>query len=372
MPPEKKEDEKEEKLVMVGDGVEEGDQPEKDADEEAKKAKAKTDKEADDDADEDEEDEEPAAKKGDKRVAHAEGEEEDEDAEQTTRRQERQRRKQRQREARERNEKELRYLRLRNEQLERNQGRLEGRVRNTEASVISGRIATLKSQIEAAKDIEAKAIKAGEGEDVVEAREIREELEKGLERLEAAKTQLEKEAKDSKASDNGADPPEHIKLALGWIKKNPWFKPNGKDEDSVIARALETTLLEEGYNPASPEYWEAFDKKVRKRLPHLYKGKKSEEEDSDDDDEDDAEDEIEERPERRSKINGKDPDEKPTRKAGGPRVSVGGRERTLKPGEVYVSPERKAAMIEAGVWDDPKLRERQLKAYRRWDEENRT
>jgi hypothetical protein len=32
-----------------------------------------------------------------------------------------------------------------------------------------------------------------------------------------------------------------------------------------------------------------------------------------------------------------------------------------------VTPERKQAMIEAGVWDDPVLRQRYLKAYQDYD-----
>ena len=35
--------------------------------------------------------------------------------------------------------------------------------------------------------------------------------------------------------------------------------------------------------------------------------------------------------------------------------------------EIYVTPERKQAMIDAGVWDDPIARQRYLKAYRDYD-----
>ena len=40
--------------------------------------------------------------------------------------------------------------------------------------------------------------------------------------------------------------------------------------------------------------------------------------------------------------------------------------------EVYVSPERKNAMVQAGVWDDPVLRQRYLKQYAKWDRENKS
>jgi len=51
---------------------------------------------------------------------------------------------------------------------------------------------------------------------------------------------------------------------------------------------------------------------------------------------------------------------------------VSGRERQLKKNEVYISPERKDAMVEAGVWDDPELRQRYLKQYATYDAEHRT
>jgi hypothetical protein len=35
--------------------------------------------------------------------------------------------------------------------------------------------------------------------------------------------------------------------------------------------------------------------------------------------------------------------------------------------EIYVTPERKAAMQEAGIWDDPVRRNRVLKEYREYD-----
>ena len=35
--------------------------------------------------------------------------------------------------------------------------------------------------------------------------------------------------------------------------------------------------------------------------------------------------------------------------------------------EIYVTPERKQAMIEAGIWDDPVRRNQMLKAYQAYD-----
>jgi hypothetical protein len=44
---------------------------------------------------------------------------------------------------------------------------------------------------------------------------------------------------------------------------------------------------------------------------------------------------------------------------------------TQKPGEFILSPERVAAMKEAGLWDNPKLRQNAIDKYRTWDRQNR-
>lgn len=57
---------------------------------------------------------------------------------------------------------------------------------------------------------------------------------------------------------------------------------------------------------------------------------------------------------------------------GGPAVGSG-REHapTSTRREVYISPERKQALIDAGVWDDPVLRMKYVKRYAAYDAEHR-
>ena len=65
---------------------------------------------------------------------------------------------------------------------------------------------------------------------------------------------------------------------------------------------------------------------------------------------------------------GDEPDTR--RRSTGPKITTGGRERPLRTNEVYIDADRKAAMIEAGVWDDEKLRARYLKRYQQYDKEH--
>lgn len=342
--------EEKDELVVIGDedvatNIKKVDPPDEDDDK-------------DDDKDDDEDEGAEASGKKDAKLGHTEGQEEGEDPDKATRRQERQARKTRQREARERTEKELAFLTRRNETLEKQLNSVTTRVQQTEIVTIQQRLAQVKEQIAAAKDVEAQAIDAGEGEDAVEAREIREGLEAAASRLEAASERLSQPKRP-----DDREPPPAARLALDWVKRHrTWYKPDASTEDSAIAQAVEQSMVREGSNPATEAHWVELDRRLKKRLPNVFKKMASNGHDEDEGDED--EDEEEETviiP----------PKKKVVAKAKGPKISVGGQERHLKPNEVYISPERKAAMEEAGVWDDPKLRQKYLKRYQQWDQENR-
>lgn len=96
-------------------------------------------------------------------------------------------------------------------------------------------------------------------------------------------------------------------------------------------------------------------------MPHRYESSgngrvRERDRDDDEDEEDQGEEHENVREERRPR---------------GPRITTGGRERPLRKNEVYISAERKAALIEKGVWDDPVLREKYLKQYQKYDREQR-
>jgi len=94
----------------------------------------------------------------------------------------------------------------------------------------------------------------------------------------------------------------------------------------------------EGFDPTQKDYWDELRTRTKDALPSR----------SD------------------SEGNGQ---QQPSNKNRGPSFRTGGRERPLKANEVYISPERKAAMEEAGVWDDPVLRNKYLKSYSDYDKQ---
>lgn len=323
----------EEEIVMVGPGSDEAVEDQDDDEESPKEKERKNEKDPDDEESEEE----------DARAGHGEESGEEEDEEKPNTRESRKARRERQKRARERSEREIRFLRQRNEVLEKQHTDLSGRVSATEVSAIDSRVLTLKSQLATAQNVEAEAIKQGEGDEAIEARRIQDKLKENIGKLERAKDDFTRREEPGSRVD-----PNLVRQAQEWVDDNSWYDPKGNSKDSRTVLRLDRQLLNEGFDPKTPEYWEELTDRTKKALPHRFK------------------EETEE----------KEEDEKPARKNGehrssGPKFSTGGRERALAKNEVYITPERKQAMIDAGVWEDKVLRTRYLKNYQKWDRENK-
>lgn len=316
-------DEQEEELVIVGEEGIEDETPAEDEDKEEISAGE----------DEDEE-------KEDTRLGAGEEEDEEEDQKERRKRENRERRQRRQ-EAKHRTQTELRFLRKRNADLERRFSQMENRVGQTETASVDTKISQLESQVESATDIMTKALEAQKTEDFVEAQDIRDKLRDQITQLKMYKQAVSQRPPSTEQSER--PDPRTQRHAEQWMMDNEWWDPEGGDPDSKQVLAIDSQLVNEGYDPKSKAYWSELTNRVKKSLPHQF-----EEEDS---------------PPARKKT---------TRKSGGPKFRTGGRDRPLKKNEVYISPERKQALIDAGAWDDPQLRQKYLRSYAKYDRENQS
>lgn len=317
----------EEELTPVGDGVEE---------EEQEELQEELDQEEDEEGEGEEEEDEG-------RLGASEDDEDDEQKSKLAkRRDERKARKTRQKEARARDATEMNFLRQRNETLERQFSSLDQRVGQSEVAQVDVRINDVKGKIKLADQVIAKAVSQNDGESMVEAQGIRDNLRDQLTQLSGAKNYMTQ----SREQPAGPDP-RLIQHASSFMSDHPWWDANNGDEDSRTVSRLDAELVNQGYDPTSPEYWDLLSERVEEALPHKFDSGGGESGNG------------------QRRPAGK---KKPT---GGPSFSTGGRERPLKKGEVYISPDRKQAMIDAGVWDDPELRQKYLKSYQTYDRENR-
>lgn len=257
------------------------------------------------------------------------------------------RRNQRQRIARERRE--LDFLRERNETVERQLSQLVARQDQSESTQIDQRIGQLETSIRQAQQVHSKAIEKGNGEAATEALSLIDGFNTHLSKLREAKVELGKRStKKEESQEERGEPTSQIDPEIkaqytAWADRNTWFdRKTLADADSRLAQSIEAHLsTEDDYDPADPEYWRELDRRVARAMPHLRK-----------------ETDKKETP-------------APKRKPGGPRFATGGRERSLKPNEVYIDAERRKALEEAGLWNDPETRDRYLRSYKKYDEEAR-
>ena len=248
-------------------------------------------------------------------------------------------RKKRREEAISRDKLELDFLRKRNDDLERRLSGVEQKTHAADLSQIDAQIANARNEAEMAERVIAKAVAAGNGEDVTQAMRYRDQAMQRVQQLAFAKQQAALQRPNAQKSDGIDDLTLHY--AKEFINENKWYDPTGADEDSAIVLAIDGALHREGYRPDTEEYWDELRDRAARRLPERFKQS--------------AASQGNQRQQR-----------------GGPAIGSG-REHapTSTRTEVYISPERKQALIEAGVWDDPVLRQKYVKRYAEYDRNNR-
>jgi hypothetical protein len=270
----------------------------------------------------------------DERVASSNDDERDSIRER--RRAEKQDRKVRRDEAIKRDKLELDFLRKRNDDLERRVSVQEQRTHSLDLSAYDNALAQAANEADMADRVIAKAVAAGNGEDVTQAMRYRDQALARIQQLNAQKQQVAQQAPQRPSQPQQIDDAT-LRHAQEFVEKNPWYDSMGRNEDSAIVIAIDQALAKDGYDPRTSEYWDELNKRAARRLPERF--------------------------------------EKPPAKReprGGPVVGSG-REHapTSTRREVYISPERKQALVEAGVWDDPVLRSKYVKRYAEYDRNNK-
>lgn len=266
------------------------------------------------------------------------GNDDERDAIRERRRLEKQERKERRDQAIKRDKLELDFLRKRNDDLERRVSVQEQRAHQVDLSSYDQAIATANNEVEMAERVIAKAVEAGNGADVAQAMRYRDQSIQKAQQLQYAKQQ----AAQQRPVDKGQTIDDMtMHFAKEFMQENPWYDAQGRDEESAVVIAIDQSLAKDGFNPQTEEYWDELRKRAARRLPEKFKQQRESA-----------------REERTSR--------------GGPAIGSG-REHapasTRK--EIYVSPERKQALIEAGVWDDPVLRMKYVRRYADYDRNNK-
>lgn len=143
-------------------------------------------------------------------------------------------------------------------------------------------------------------------------------------------------------------PPQMRKLGSEWMRANAWYDPQGRDLDSQLAKQLDNSVMADGYDPTTPEYWEELSDRVRRYLPHVAadvaQGGESRQNGPG----------TAQRSMQRSVVSG-------SGKQGGSYAASSGKK------TVTLSADRVKALKDAGIWDDPKARNDAIRRYQEYD-----
>jgi hypothetical protein len=144
----------------------------------------------------------------------------------------------------------------------------------------------LQQQAELAKQSYLTAYDSGDKENMLKAQELLNQTQVELNNIEQNKNQLSQyertlEAREAQRQQQQqlqaqqqqqqqADTSDYDPMAVEWSQKpeNNWF---GSDNImTVAALTIDAQLKEEGYNPASPDFYQEVDSRMRQEFPHKF------------------------------------------------------------------------------------------------------
>ena len=223
----------------------------------------------------------------------------------------------------------LQMLERQNQELLQRLAVVERKTHAADIAQIDKAIEDSELRINYAKMKLAEAADARDGQAMAKAQELWLEARQQAEALRNLKKNAAQPRQDSNLPD-----PRVQRNAAEWMERNSWYKPEGRDLDSKVAKQVDEALTAEGWDPATVEYWEELDNRLQRYVPHRYN------------------ESTDENPNRRSKPRGI--------------VTGSGRESAARAGgknTFTLSPEQVRAMKDAGFWDDPEKRNKMIKRY---------
>jgi hypothetical protein len=230
-------------------------------------------------------------------------------------------------------------LRRQNDQMAERLAVLEQRTQGSDLARVDKAIEDGHLKLQYAKMRIKEATEMANGAALADAQEQWYESRRQVEALEAMKRKMVEEPRQTNIPQ--APDPQLKRHAGDWMARNDWFDPEGGDTDSQVATKIDESLVKEGWDPKSGEYWEELDNRLSKYLPHRYNTEQ---------------------------------DDRSSNRRPRSVVTSSGRESraTTKSNEFYISPDRVRAIKEAGRWDNIAERNKMIRRYAEYDRMNRS
>lgn len=230
-------------------------------------------------------------------------------------------------------------LKRQNEQMAERLAVLEKRTQGADVARLDKAIEDAEVRLHYAKMKIKEATEMADGAGLADANEAWYEARRQVESLTAMKKQATATPKEP-----GLPPPTDPRLkrhADAWMTRNDWFDPNARDTDSSIAVKIDESLMAEGWDPTTSDYWDELDNRLTKYLPHRYNAHND-----------------------TPSFNNRRPRSVVT--SSGREGSSGG---TARANEFVLSPERVRAIKDSGRWDNLAERKKMIQRYYEYDRE---
>ena len=182
------------------------------------------------------------------------------------RREEKKQRKIEMREKRERREAKLKALEQQNLEMQRKLQALEGGQVGFRLEGLRKEKENLQAQFQQTEQRLAEAKATGNLAVATDALELKYRLSNEYKALEQQEQQISQATNQPRPLDRSV-----VENFNQWHSKNPWFRSDLSNEDSVIADAISGRLVREGFNTSQPEYWEELDRRCAARMPNKNK-----------------------------------------------------------------------------------------------------
>jgi hypothetical protein len=217
---------------------------------------------------------------------------------------------------------------------------LEKKTSGAELARVDKAIDDAGVQVEYAKMKMKDAVSAQDGESLVQAQEMLYEAQRKMESLSNIKETATRQMSQQPKQNIQLPDPMVQRMAADWMSRNNWYDPQAKDLDSEIAQKIDRTLTEEGFDPTQEDYWEELDERLQKYLPHRSN----------------------------TGYNERNRNQRPRSV-----VTSSGRESSggVRPNEFRLTPDRVAAIKEAGMWDNTERRNKMIRNFANWDRQNK-
>lgn len=229
-------------------------------------------------------------------------------------------------------------LKRQNSELAERLARVEQKTSGAELARVDKAIEDAGVQVEYAKMKMTEAIRSNDGASMAEAQEMWYDSKRKLESLSNLKQQAVKQSAQPPKQNIQVPDPMVQKYAADWMERNPWYDPHGRNEESEIAQVIDKKLTAEGFDPTSEDYWDELDDRLQKYLPNQKNSGYN------------APSAVRnQRPKSVMTSSGRDT------------------QASTKANQFVVSPDRVAAMKEAGIWDNEELKMKMIKKYAEYD-----